>query len=121
KIVPLIFRLLIPLFIILAIDWYFFQSLRTITSNSTLNIQSWLARIYWGISIFSILIAIVLLIAYQNQMINRTMFAYVMCIVFILFASKLTGSVFLVIDDIIRLFRWIFSLFSNPPIEGDLN
>jgi len=49
------------------------------------------------------------------------MFAYVMCVVFILFASKLTGSLFLVIDDIIRLFRWIFSLFSTPSIENSIN
>jgi predicted MPP superfamily phosphohydrolase len=105
----------------LTIDWYFFQSLKTITSDSSVNTRSWTTKIYWGISILSILVAIVLLIAYQNQWINRTMFAYVMCVVFILFASKLTGSLFLVIDDIIRLFRWIFSYFSNPSVEDNLN
>jgi len=105
----------------LTIDWYFFQSLKTITSESSLNTRSWTTKIYWGISILSILVAIVLLIAYQNQWINRTMFAYVMCVVFILFASKLTGSLFLVIDDIIRLFRWIFSFLSNPSVEENLN
>jgi uncharacterized protein len=117
----LILRLLFPLVLILAIDWYFFQSLKTITSDSSINTKSWTTKIYWGISILSILVAIVLLIAYQNQWINRTMFAYVMCVVFILFASKLTGSLFLVIDDIIRLFRWIFSYFSNPSVEDNLN
>jgi predicted MPP superfamily phosphohydrolase len=117
----LILRLLFPLLLILAIDWYFFQSLKTITSESSINTRSWTTKIYWGISILSILVAIVLLIAYQNQWINRTMFAYVMCVVFILFASKLTGSLFLVIDDIIRLFRWIFSFLSNPSVEENLN
>jgi predicted MPP superfamily phosphohydrolase len=117
----LIIRLLFSLLIILTIDWYFFQSLKTITSDSSVNTRSWTTKIYWGISILSILVAIVLLIAYQNQWINRTMFAYVMCVVFILFASKLTGSLFLVIDDIIRLFRWIFSYFSNPSVEDNLN
>lgn len=117
----MILRLLFPLLLILAIDWYFFQSLKTITSESSINTRSWTTKIYWGISILSILVAIVLLIAYQNQWINRTMFAYVMCVVFILFASKLTGSLFLVIDDIIRLFRWIFSFLSNPSVEENLN
>ncbi|MCE3259287.1 MAG: metallophosphoesterase, partial [Bacteroidetes bacterium] len=35
----------------------------------------------------------------------------------ILFVCKVLGSSFLLIDDIIRLFRWIISLFQEKPVE----
>lgn len=110
----MILRLIFPLLFVLVIDWYFFQSIKTITSDYSPSAKSMTMRIYWGISILTIISALVLLVAYQNQWINRTLFAYVMCVIFIVFASKLTGSIFLVIDDVIRFFKWIVMQF-NPP------
>jgi len=119
KINPLLLRILFPLIIFLAVDFYFFQSIKTISADYSQSSRSLTTKIYWGISIFSMLSAIILLIAYQNQLINRTLFAYVMCVIFIVFASKLVGSVFLVVDDILRLFKWIASFFQNPGITNN--
>lgn len=115
----MILRLLFPLLFVLAVDWYFSQSIRTITSDYSPSARSLAMKIYWGVSVFTVISAIVLLIAYQNQLISRTLFAYVMCVIFILFASKLTGSLFLVVDDIIRFFKWLYQHLRPATVDLD--
>ncbi|MDP3567369.1 metallophosphoesterase [Sediminibacterium sp.] len=65
----------------------------------------------YGFAAFSILIGLVSLF-YPPPNWNN-FFRYLSAVALILLVCKLLGSSFLLIDDVIRLFRWIFSLFKH--------
>ena len=68
--------------------------------------------IYWVISALAIL-CLFISVAVPQSSLPSFFRAYVLSVVFVLFISKLLGSIFLLIDDILRLFRWGFQFFST--------
>lgn len=110
---PIAFRFLIVGLILLLIDWYFYQSVIVVMKGASLSKRNLVFYIYWGITLFSALTLFSTLfipLADWPKFIRVYVFAFVI----MLLISKLIGSVFIALDDIIRLFRWIGSFLVKP-------
>ncbi len=109
----MIFRFLIVLSIIVLVDLYFFQSLKTITATWAELRRILAHRIYWGITATGALFVLFSIITYKNPMIDRTVGLYIFCFYMILLISKLIGSLPLMLEDIARGVKWIFGFFNK--------
>ncbi len=116
---------LIPilLIILILIDVYFFQAVTVIIRGSSQFKKNIVSNIYISFCVLTYLIFVVItLIGPQN--LNKFIRQYVFAILIIVLISKLVGSVFLLMEDLSRLFRFIyFKLFSktNEQNIGRLN
>jgi len=109
-------RFLFFFFIILLIEFYFLQAVKTFIqdySQAKRNSILWTAYVFAGISI---LIGFVSLFYPPPQW--NSFFRFVSAGILILLICKLIGSSFLLMDDIIRFFRWIYSLFASQSGEA---
>ncbi|MBS1626467.1 MAG: metallophosphoesterase [Bacteroidetes bacterium] len=99
--------------IMLIIDFYVFQVVKSVSQNTSEKTKLIVAIIYWVISVM----ALALLISFpyiQYFQTSKTFRNYVFSIIAGLFFAKLLASAFFLIDDVRRLFMWIGSkLFSN--------
>lgn len=109
----MIFRFLIVLSIIVLVDLYFFQSLKTITATWSESKRILTNRIYWGITATGALFVLFSLVTYKNPVINRTVGLYIFCFYMILLISKLIGSLPLMLEDIARGVKWIVAFFNK--------
>ena len=109
------FRFLIFFSLILVIELYFMQAVKTFVqdfSQSRKSVVMWTAYAFAGISVLIGLISLV----YPPPQWNN-FFRFVAAVVLIIMLCKLIGCVFLIVDDLFRLFRWIFSLFQTRSEE----
>ncbi|MBS1640106.1 MAG: metallophosphoesterase [Bacteroidetes bacterium] len=99
--------------IMLLVDFYVFQVVKSVSQNTSEKTKLIVAIVYWVVSIT----ALALLISFpyiQYFQTSKNLRNYVFAIIAGLFFAKLLASVFFLIDDIRRLFMWIGSkLFSN--------
>jgi uncharacterized protein len=109
----MIFRFLIVLTIIVLVDLYFFQSLKTVTATWVESKRVLASRIYWGITITGALFVLFSMLTYKNPVINRTVGLYIFCFYMILLISKLIGSLPLMLEDIARGVKWIVAFFNK--------
>lgn len=109
----MILRVSIVLLILLLIDWYFFQAVKTVLINSSNNTRRIIYVVYWAFTVFTVFYIITALIIPPANW-PRFIRVYCTSFIFILSLSKLMGIIILMFDDIIRLFRWVASLFQQP-------
>ena len=108
-------RFLIVLGVLLCIDWYFYQSVSTVMKNSSDNKKNIAAYIYWGFSIFSALL-ILSAVFFNYTSFPKFIRVYCWAIVLVILLVKIVGCLFILTDDLIRLFRWGFSYI--PAADG---
>jgi uncharacterized protein len=108
----MLIRFLILTALLLVVDFYFFQAIKTISADWTPSKQVLTNRIYWGISIFSFAFIIFSVLTWSNPLFSKFIYLYAFCLIFIVVFSKLVGSLFLLVDDIQRLFRWSAKFFT---------
>ena len=106
-------RFIIFAILILLIDWYFYQAISTVLKTASAGKRNLVFYIYAGITVVSLLTVLTPLI-YPYQEWNKFFKIYFFAAVAILLFSKIIGVIFLLIDDIIRLFRWIVSYLIKP-------
>src|SRR3954469_608655 len=105
----MIIRFIIFFAIILVVEFYFLQAVKTFVqdfSQGKKHFILWTAYFFAGFSIAIGLMAIV----YPPGKWN-TFLRFISSAAFIVIVCKLLGCTFLIIDDFIRLIRWIISLF----------
>jgi uncharacterized protein len=108
---PTIVRFLIIASIFVLIDWYVWQAVKiTFGSSKTLKYS------YWSITIFAILLLFLAFVVRPEFMRQRFM-TFVFSGIFMIYISKILAVLFLFIDDIIRLFRWIGSFLVSSKTE----
>ncbi len=105
--------------ILLLLDVYIFQLIKTLTFSSSENTRKTIHSIYWGIN-FLTLGGIVLYNFYPADQISYTFRQFLLTWAFMVYISKIFGALFLVIDDIIRLITWAYYKI-NPSITSDLS
>jgi uncharacterized protein len=115
-------RIVIFSIILLLIDLYAFQAFRFATKKYSRNAIRWIKIIYWFLSCFCYgLIALTQLSDWHSW--NIYFRTYSIALLIILIPSKIILDVFVLLDDIVRLFRWLYikisSWFINPePVEN---
>lgn len=99
--------------LLVLIDLYFYQAVKIILTNSSAFRKSLAFYSYWGFTIFSLLLFFTTTILPFNDF-QKFIKIYVFAFVVMVIISKLIGSVFIALDDIIRFFRWVASYLSRP-------
>jgi uncharacterized protein len=113
----MLIRFLILLAVLLLIDFYFFQALKTIAVDWSEMKRNIAFRTYWAITAFSVVFGVFTILTYQHPLLPKFVYLYTTCLIFIIVVSKLIGSLFLMIDDVQRLIQWIVSLFNQNKSE----
>lgn len=109
-------RLLIAGIVLFLIDLYFYQAVLTVMKGSSAFRRNMVFYIYWGFTIFSFLMLLTpVLFSFTDlpKFVRIYLFAFVIMVLI----SKIIGSLFVGLDDIIRLFRWITSFFLPPTLN----
>ncbi|MEO8146200.1 MAG: metallophosphoesterase [Bacteroidia bacterium] len=105
----MLIRSLIFVLILFVVDLYVFQAVRVAFRSSTFLLPKNIYTIYWILcaSCYLILIAGGIIDWHTWPKAVRT---YLFAFVFISFFAKLFVVIFLLVDDLIRLFRWLFKV-----------
>ncbi len=106
-------RVLIVGIILLLIDWYFYQAIVTVLKDSSAQRKDIVSYTYWGFTIFTFLLFLTPFV-YPIVDWPKYIRVYLLGLVFVAIVSKIIGSLFIAMDDIIRLFRWLASYFVAP-------
>ena len=104
-------KFLLPLIFIL-IDWYFFTGVQTIIKDFPQQRKVTIQTVYWVVSALTIFCLIITGVFEQASLPNFFR-GYVVSVIFILFLCKFLGCIFLLTDDILRLFRWGYQFFTT--------
>jgi predicted MPP superfamily phosphohydrolase len=113
---PFLTRIVIFSSIALLIDWYFYQAVLTVFKNNSPAQKMVIANVYWSITAITFLFFIIpgVVPSFHWPKFFRI---YFLGILGMFFFSKLIGSLFVALDDVIRIFRWIASYFhSTVPV-----
>ncbi|MDB5228235.1 MAG: mismatch repair protein MutT [Bacteroidota bacterium] len=108
--------MILPLLIIVFVDVYVFQAIKTSFSGSRTSTQRTAYLIYWILSSFTYL-ALLILVTRGYAHWHGWSKNIITGIAQTVFLGKLCIVPFLLIDDILRLFRWIISLFGSKEAE----
>ena len=109
----------IIILIMLALDFYVFQAVRTISQNATSKTRFILFSIYWGISILSVLGFLFFVFTdspFLGKRFRTYLFASITGIVF----AKMIAIIFFIADDIRRAIQWIASKIFLSRQEGEI-
>jgi len=100
-------RLLIALAILFLIDLYVFQGVKVLIQERALSTQRTIGVIYWSFA--ALCLSIILLGGILDfHTWPKTIRTYSFALVVIHYFSKIFVVVFLLLDDVLRLFRWIY-------------
>jgi len=102
--------------LMLLMDWYVFSGFKVLIQNAQPLTQKWLRTGYWTLSIINI----ILLLIFHTLPPNLHWGLRIIIITFLFgqYFAKFVWIFFLFIDDIIRFFRWVFSLFQSEKAIG---
>jgi predicted MPP superfamily phosphohydrolase len=109
----ILFRFLFSIALLVMVDIYFYQAVRKITAAWPYKKKRRVDFIYWGLTATIVLLTIFNVITYQNPILPRTVSLYIFCFLMVVFISKLIGSLPLIIEDVIRLFRMLGLFFTK--------
>lgn len=104
-------RFLLFFFFIVVIEFYFIQAVKTFVSGFSLKTKNIILFAAYGLMAISLLIGFVSLFYPPSNWNN--FFRFVSAAALILLVCKLFGSSFLLIDDLVRFFRWVYSLIKG--------
>jgi uncharacterized protein len=104
--------------LLVLIDWYFFQSVKTISVDWSAARRDLVFRLYWGFSILSFALGVVLLVSYNKPFLPKGFMMYAVSIIMVVMVSKLIGSLFLVVEDAGRMLRWMANLMHKPALAS---
>ena len=91
--------------VMLAVDFYVFQSLRLVTNGLPPKSRLLIHGIYWSFSVVALLLFIFIpLVGFES--IPKFIRTYVFAIVVGLFIAKIVASVFFLVDDLRRVLQW---------------
>ena len=104
--------------IIIAIDIYAWQGVRLLTSDWSHRAKSILKWVYWGWTVFGFLF----FLGFRMELypVSPGALRIISSVMFSVFFGKLFWCVFLAVDDIGRLGRFIYTLFQKKPDVGEV-
>jgi predicted MPP superfamily phosphohydrolase len=108
---------LLAVAVVLLLDWYVFQAVRTVSQGLSPSARKIVYYLFWGLTVVT---CATIIIATATRGTPPGPFrTYLAAALLIIFVSKLFVVLFLVLDDIIRLIKWITSqLFRGPEREA---
>ncbi len=104
-------RFLLFFILIACVEIYFLQALKTISVDYTPQKRKIIFWIAYSLASINLLISSVAMFYPPPEW--NSFLRFISSVALILFICKLIGSTFLLIDDVIRLFRWIATFFQK--------
>ncbi len=98
------------------IDLYTWQGVKLLVKNTSDQTKRWIAAIYWGYSVS--LILFFLAFRFMQVHMEPIVMRFVAALIFSIFIIKLIWTFFLIIDDILRVFRWFTQDIIKPSLPG---
>ena len=111
-------RFLLVFLFIAFIEFYFFQAVKTFIQDFSQNKKSIILLGTYFLMGISLFIGLVSLFYPPPQWNN--FFRFICSVFLIILLCKLIGCTFLIVDDLIRLFRWFIALFKKSEITSPL-
>ena len=105
--------------VLFLIDLYVFQAVKLVSSDLGSTIKNIIYGFYWSMTALS-LGALLVNSFYDFHLWNRRIATYSFALIVGTYIFKIIVVLFLLIDDIIRLVRYIFSLFQKKAVAGNL-
>lgn len=93
--------------LILLLDTYFFQAVKTITQQYSLRTKNIVHTIYWIVTGATI-VSFLLFVYTQQDFFGKTARAYMFAFVMAVFVAKLVGIAFFLADDIRRILQYAY-------------
>lgn len=106
-------RILILGIVLVLLDLYFYQSIKMVLANSTPFKKNLTFYFYWSFTLLTLLMFLMPTIFTFNDL-PKYIRIYVFAFFVMIVISKLIGTTFVLLDDIIRLFRWVASYINKP-------
>ncbi|QNF33364.1 metallophosphoesterase [Adhaeribacter swui] len=105
--------------LVFVVDWYVFQAIRTVTQHISPRSQRIISIIYWAL--FFITSATIIMFSLTRGTPPTPFRTYLVSTLFILFASKLAVVLFLVLDDVLRLLKYLIVtyLYKQPDATSE--
>lgn len=98
------------------IDLYTWQGVKLLVKNTSDQTKRWIAAVYWGYSIS--LILFFLAFRFMQFHMEPIIMRFVAALIFSIFIIKLIWTFFLIIDDVLRVFRWFTQDIFKPSVAG---
>jgi uncharacterized protein len=86
------------------LDWYTWQGVKLLIKNSSDQTKKWVAAIYWGYTVSMILFFMI--VRFWRIPLDPIVIRFIASFVFSVLIIKIFWTLFLLIDDIIRVIRW---------------
>ncbi|MDW7695654.1 metallophosphoesterase [Flammeovirgaceae bacterium SG7u.111] len=99
--------LLLAAFLMVLLDFYVFQAVKTVTRNWNNTATRSIHILYWTINILAVSSFLFLLLG-NPELLNRQVRTFIGVGIFMVFFSKIMVALFLVIDDVRRFGQWAF-------------
>ncbi|MFT3908557.1 MAG: metallophosphoesterase [Ferruginibacter sp.] len=109
---------LIFLAIMLVLDTYFFQAVKTVSQSASPKLKIIIYSVYWAITVFA-LIGFLLFIYSGPDFLGKRVRSYLFATIIGLFLAKMTALIFFLADDLRRGIQWIAGklFFNNTEVE----
>jgi uncharacterized protein len=104
--------------IMLLIDWYVYQAIKTVSGSSSSKTRQWVFYIYWGISLLAISFHLILNFA-DPLLFGKHIRSHIFATIIGIYLSKLLVVFFLAVDDLVRLFKLIGRQFGTTSLPAD--
>ena len=102
--------------LMLALDYYFFIALKTVSQNVNPKTKVLIAAIYWSISLLAV-VGFLLFVFTEQETLGKKFRTYLFAIIIGLFFAKIMAMVFFLTDDIRRGVQYLAGkIFSNKKI-----
>lgn len=100
--------------VMLGIDFYAYQSVKaTFQKSSSLRKQQFAKQAYWLLTVVAWVV--ITLFVMMNKSLSIVTRNFLMTGVFTVYGAKLFVSFFLLLEDVVRLMKWIFTKFFPQP------
>lgn len=105
--------------VMLLLDTYVFQAVRTVSQTASPKTRTIIYCIYWAMTVIAV-IGFLLVIFSNGDFVNKKFKTYLFAIAIGLFLAKLVAMIFFIIDDVRRGIQWITGklFFKNTELEG---
>lgn len=109
----------ISLAIMLLLDTYIFQAVKTVSQSASPKTKTVIYTIYWSLTALAIL-SFIIFVYTDQHFLGKKFRTYLFATVIGLSMAKLVAVIFFVVDDIRRVIQWIAGklFFSNTEVEG---
>lgn len=94
------------LFIMLALDYYFFLAIKAVSQTVAPKTKVLIGAIYWGITALAV-IGFLLFVFTEQDLMGKKIRTYLFAIIIGLFLAKLAAMIFFLTDDLRRGIQWL--------------